>query len=144
MPDYGAAKRRLLVARIFAHVVLALNLCMGLAWLLASPTRSRTPAYLPARQIHHMLGLPADAARWWGALLVVLTVFALVALIEGHDLRLRIASAPLTGYWIFWAVAFAVGAFANNGGIVPIFLALMCATGSARAVVTDDSWERVK
>jgi hypothetical protein len=144
MPDHEAAKRRLLVARIFAYVVLGLNLCMGLAWLLASPDRSMTAAYLPARQIHKMVGLPADAARWWGGLLVILALFALAALIEGHDRRLRIASAPLVGYWIFWALAFAVGAFANNGGIVPIFFALMCATGSARAVVTDDSWERVK
>lgn len=95
---------RLRLRHDYASTLVALNLLIGLCYLLQSPNRERSDAYTNAK--HVTAWLPwLSALRWWGILF--LTIAALVVLLHHRADGLRLAGGIGLGIWGFWGALLA-------------------------------------
>lgn len=122
------------LARLIATGILLCDLLAGVAWLAGSPHRSSGPAY---RQIRQLLDpLPADPARWWGGLLVLIAALALLALATGSEIWVRRYFAILLSYWAAWAVFYTwSAATVRDAAWTGAALALISCLGHVRPIV---------
>lgn len=117
-------------ARLVAVLVLAFDLIPAVAWTFGDPVRTSGPAYARARSIFNWL--PGDPSRWWGGLLLVLTVVALVALVGHSELWARYAFVPLLTYWAVWAFFYGWSVLTAGADWSRIGLALIACVGHWR------------
>jgi hypothetical protein len=119
------------MTRRFAFIVACSELGAGVTGVALS-YRFSGPSYKPAREL--LSGLPGNAGLYWSGLLVVLSLWALWALLR-KSASARTPFAFLMGYWSFWLVLWSVAMATPGSGPWAPFTALIWMVGNARPVV---------
>lgn len=129
------------IGRAIAVLVLASDLFIGLAWTLSDLSRTNSTANKSIRDA--LSFLPGAPVRWWGGLLILLSVVALCAICYNGwrnrretELIARYALSFLFAYWAMWTFAYGWNAAVTpTAAITPVGLAFTQAIGHLRPIL---------